>query len=184
MCKFISWVDVDGTLFYITDDDVNTSNYQELLRKCGNNDDSLGHGFLREYFQLGGKGIDKEVNNLTYIHLLPKQIISDIKKCKFEYITSIPDLLNGSAREEYDKKIRSAREEYDKIERSAWKEYIKIEELAIKESAKEEYDKITRSAIEKFIKIERSAWEEYNKIERSAFWNLFRNPDNRIDNWK
>jgi vacuolar-type H+-ATPase subunit E/Vma4 len=81
-----------------------------------------------------------------------------IRKGDFKLSPAFPvGLFTKSAHAEYDKFMESARAEYDKIVKSATAEYNKIEE---------------------------SARAEYNKIKKSTFWNLYKNPNNRIEIWR
>jgi len=80
---------------------------------------------------------------------------------------------------EYKKIRQSALAEYEKIRQPAWAEYEKI-----RQPAWAEYEKIRQSALAEYEKIRQPAWAEYEKIRQSAFWNIFSNPNNRIEVWK
>jgi hypothetical protein len=51
-------------------------------------------------------------------------------------------------------------------------------------SARAEYNKIMDPAWAEYNKIVDFTRAEYNKIMKSTFWNLYKNPNNRIETWR
>ena len=168
MCQFISWIELEGEVFFLDDNKLNTKEGRELL-KPDFVADILGHGAIRHYYpELKHYGVDKECSNFSTPDNFPDEVVEAIKKGLFEGFDICPDILTPSAWAEYDKIEKSASAEYDKIEKLAWAEYERI-----RKPAWAEYDKIRKSA---------SA--EYDKIRKPAFWKLARVKKNRKKIWK
>ena len=94
MCDFVSWIEKDDEVLFLTGQDVfNTKRGKELQRYCGSKDDLTGHGAIRWYFGnhegnevvplKGGK--ERECTDFSSPDKFPKQIVKSIKrgeKCK------------------------------------------------------------------------------------------------------
>ena len=78
MCNFISWIERDGELYYLTDEEIFSSFGREMLDGCQDND-FIGHGAIRRYFQLAGEGTDHEVRKFWNAAALPKELSRKIK---------------------------------------------------------------------------------------------------------
>jgi hypothetical protein len=60
VCDFISWIDVDGKLLYLTDADVKSSHGRHALEDVQDND-VLGHGAIRAYYSMSQyQGVNHE----------------------------------------------------------------------------------------------------------------------------
>jgi len=211
MCEFISWIEHNGKLYYLTKKQLDSKKGKQLAEYCGRTEDLVGHGAIREYYGFSG-GLDRECTDFSIPDNFPDEIVSALKRGLFcgmgipleiltleaqkEYLK-----IEQSAYKEYQRIKQSAYEEYSKIEQSAYEEYSKIEQSAyekyskIKQSAYKEYQRIIQSAYEEYSKIKQSAYEEYSKIihsteeeylriVQSAFWKLFKDPNNRRECWK
>ena len=169
MCHFISWIDLEGQLYYLTAKELRSRRGKELKEYLGSAyaDDVVGHGAIDWYYDLKGKGIHRECTDFSSPANFPGEIVKAIKSGAFKGMGICPELLNESAKAEYNKIDQSAWAEYKKINQSAWAEYWKIEQ-----SAWAEYDKI-----------EQSARAEYDKIEQDTFWRLVIDAKNRSTAW-
>lgn len=58
MCEFISWIEKDGGIFFLSDKEVFSEEGKESLKGCEHND-FLGHGAIRSFYDIKG-GVDKE----------------------------------------------------------------------------------------------------------------------------
>jgi len=72
MCEFISWIVSGGKLFYLTDQDIFSEHGREVLAGCKDND-FLGHGAIREFWNLQG-GAEKEERDFWNFEKLPKEL--------------------------------------------------------------------------------------------------------------
>jgi len=164
MCEFVSWIEKDGTLVYLTGEDVfNTKRGKELQEYCIDLDDLSGHGAIRWYYNFEG-GKNFECTDFSAPDNFPAEIVEVIKSGKMRGMGLSKQLLTKPALAEYNKIQQLARAEYNKIEQPAWAEYSKIEQLALAE-----YNKIQQLAWAEYSKIEQLAWAEYNKIQQLAW---------------
>lgn len=77
MCDFISWIEKDGKLYYLTDAEIFSPKGKKKLAGCSGND-FIGHGAIRRYFGLNG-GHDKEVRSFWDVSRLPTELAAKIK---------------------------------------------------------------------------------------------------------
>lgn len=77
MCDFISWIEKDGEILFLTDKDVFSARGRELFGDCKDND-VLGHGAIRRYYGKDGVplqcGKDHEQRDFWNIENLPSEI--------------------------------------------------------------------------------------------------------------
>ena len=127
MCHFVSWKELGGKLYYLTCSDLSTKKGRELRRYLGTKfvDDIAGHGAIDWYFELNGKGTNKEVTDFSSPDI-PKEIAGKIKKGCFEEIGFNESLLNMAGKKAYEKITNTAFAEYVKIKNTAFAEYVKI----------------------------------------------------------
>ena len=250
MCEFISWIEYEDQILFLTDADLNTKRGRELRDYLGKkfDEDIMGHGAIRFYYEIGQKGHNRECTNFLNPDNFPAVIQNAIKKGKFSKI-GIPEVVNqvltksakkeydavkrpakeeydavkrpakekydaivksawekyeavrnnkfweqydavrGSAKEQYAAGRKPAWEEYDAIVRPAWEEYEAIVKSAweqyeaVRESAKEQYDAVKRPAKEEYDAVKRPAKEKYDAVRNNKFWELVRNPENRVKVW-
>jgi hypothetical protein len=76
VCNFISWIEKDNKLFYLTDKEVFSSQGRERLSGCLGND-YLGHGAIRAFWGVKG-GTDYERRDF-WAEELPKELKNLIK---------------------------------------------------------------------------------------------------------
>ena len=169
MCHFISWIDLEGQLYYLTSKELRSKRGRELKEYLGSAyaEDVVGHGAIDWYFDLKGRGVHKECMVFSSPANFPDEIVKAIKSGAFKGMGVCPEILNESAKADYEKIRQSAWADYEKIEQSAWADYEKI-----RQSAQADYEKI-----------EQSAWADYQKIEQSAFWRLAIDAKNRSAAW-
>ena len=105
MCHFVSWKDLEGELYYLTCSDLSTKKGRELRKYLGTKfaDDIMGHGAIDWFFELNGKGINKEVDDFSSPENFPKEIADKIKKGMFEDIGFDESLLNAGGKKAYEK---------------------------------------------------------------------------------
>ena len=76
MCDFISWVEYDDGIFFLTDAQVLSSEGRKLFKDCQDND-VLGHGAIRRYYSLESyQGTDGEQRNFWETKTLPEPLKS------------------------------------------------------------------------------------------------------------
>jgi hypothetical protein len=162
MCHLVSWIEYKDEVYFITDSDLNTKEGRALKKYLGYPnqsywDDIKGHGAIREFYELRGKGRDKECTDFSNPKNFPHQIVDAIKQGKFTGIGVAEGLLTQVAWAEYQKVRQVAEAEYQKVRQPAWAEYQKVRQVAE---------------------------AEYQKVTQVAFWKLVRIPENRIEAWR
>lgn len=100
MCDFISYlIPTTGkkkTPYYISNREVGTEKFKEVEKYSGSSDDILGHYFCRKYYELDStKFEEREVNCFDKPHLLPEEIVYDIKHGNFSDLPISIDTLKA-----------------------------------------------------------------------------------------
>ena len=169
MCHFLSWVEYDNKLYYLTKRDLKGKIFNQFKKENFNwQEDIIGHGAIRYFYpEIKGFGFDRECTDFRSQKNFPNELIKAIKNGVFSGLGNSLQLLNNKGQAEY-----------EKIEQPAWAEYKKIEQSALAE-----YKKIEQPALAEYEKIEQSALAEYEKIEQSAFWKIFKQKKYRSQNW-
>ena len=188
MCEFISWIEKDDKVVFLTGDDVFKSKRGKQLRAYMQADDVNGHGAIRWYYNFTG-GKDRECVDFSSPNNFPAEIVVAIKSGKMRGMGTAKCLLTPATYAEYEKIEQLASAEYEKIRQEAYAEYEKIQQPAyaeykkIKQEASAEYEKIRQEAYAEYKKIEQPASAEYEKIKQTMFWDLFSESKNRNKKW-
>lgn|SRR3990167_6084493 len=74
MCNPISWIESDGNVFIITDDEIKSEKGKQLIKECGSMEDIWGYGFCRRYYELGNAGKEFEINDFSKLDKFPMEI--------------------------------------------------------------------------------------------------------------
>ena len=82
MCDFISWIEKDGKLYYLTTEDIESKRGKEYRDYNPNADDIKGHGAIRWFYNLKG-GKEKECTDFTTPKGFPREIQKAIIQGKF-----------------------------------------------------------------------------------------------------
>lgn len=205
MCEFISWIEKNDSVLFLTYNDIyNTRKGRELREFCKSEYDLFGHGAIRFYYGLEN-GVEKECTDFSTPDNFPPDIVDAIKKGLFAGLGVALELLTKSALSKYakvrnlayvkyEKVQKPAYTKYEKVRDSAYAEYVKVRDSAyaresayaeeVRESAYTKYRKAQESALADYVKVHKPASAEYKKVRNAAFWKLFENPNNRNSNWR
>ena len=94
MCEFISWIEKDGQVYYLTYRDIyHTRRGKELRDYCKSKDDLIGHGAIRFYYDNFVGGEDKECTDFSTPDNFPPEIVEDIKKGRMAGLDIFPTKL-------------------------------------------------------------------------------------------
>lgn len=119
MCEFVSWIEKDGCVLFLTGDNVfHTQRGKELQAHCASPDDLHGHGAIMFYYNLDHDkyvGCHRECTDFSSSYNFPAPIVDAIKAGKMWGFGRPKGLLNSSAWAEYEKIYDSARAERKKI---------------------------------------------------------------------
>lgn len=78
MTDFISWVDAGGILYYLTDVEVFSRLGKERLADSKDND-YIGHGAIREFYQIGTYGLNCQLLYFWEVQRLPSELAEKIQ---------------------------------------------------------------------------------------------------------
>jgi len=160
MCQFIGWIEVNDEVLFLTADDLATKRGRELKRHLGAAyaGDVIGHGAIRWFYDMpNDKGENRECDDFSTPANFPPEIAEAMKAGKFRGMAVVPGALAGAALDEYEKIRQPAWDEYAKVRQAAWAEYNKVIQ---------------------------AAGAEYAKIRQAAFWDIWAEPENRIEAWR
>ena len=169
MCEFLSWIEKDGNVYYLTYRDIyNTKRGKELRDYCKNKDDYIGHGAIRHYYDnfVGGK--KRECTDFSTPNRFPTEIVSAVKKGEFRGLRTPVELLSAEGRKVYD----AATAEAQKVYYAATAEPQKVYDAVMAEPQKV-YDAATAEAQKVY----------YAAIDKE-FWDLFKVKKNRNPLWR
>jgi hypothetical protein len=128
MCDFLSWIEKDKKLFYLTADQIYNTPQGEILRKqvgSNNAEDFYGHEAIRKYYGDFTGGDEKGCRDFSTPDKFPKVIIKAIKRGDFRGLANPEGLLTASAYKAYSKAIASAYKAHNEVTASAYKAYSK-----------------------------------------------------------
>ena len=175
MCDFISWIEVKDKVgkvknYYLTGNQVFDTPRGQMLRDwCQSQDDYVGHGAIRFYYELdSGIGKEKECTDFSSTDKFPPEIVADIKAGKMRGLGTPEGLLTLAAWIEYDSEAQSAWEEYDAKKQTAWDEYD-----AKRQTARDEYEAKRQTAR-----------DEYETKTQAVFWDMYADVNNRAKAWR
>ena len=158
MCDFISWIEKDGQVYYLTYRDIyNTRRGKELRNHCMSKDDLSGHGAIRYYYDNFTGGAEKECTDFTTPANFPPEIVEDIKAGKFRGLGINKELLTAPALKLYEETEAQALKLYKETKAPAWKLYEETEA---------------------------QAWKLYEETKAQAFWDIFKIVKNRKKLWR
>lgn len=197
MCHLASWVEVETktkkVVYFLDKDKLRGKKYNELKKYLDDryDEDIIGHGAIRYYFEelIKGYGKDRECTNFNTPKNFPKEIVDSIKSggfdCFFSYC--LLGMLNIKGKKKYEKIIQPARNKFEEIMHLTIKNHKNIEQPAFKEyqeiqqSAWKQYNqiyhqpnwrqspKIKQSALEQYKEIEQPAFKKYQEIRQSGW---------------
>lgn len=126
MCDFISWINYEGKVYCLTNDDLETKDGKKLLLPAVIAD-LCGHGGIRSYYpELAGKGTDCECTDFSTPKNFPQEIAFAIKKGKLSRFGFDLELFNQQGRDKYEAIDKPARDKYEAIEKLARDKYEAI----------------------------------------------------------
>jgi hypothetical protein len=166
MCEFISWIEHNNDIYFLTSRELQTKEGRELKKYLDAQyyEDIKGHGAIDKYYGLKGKGTHKECDDFSTPNNFPGAIVQTIKTGKFEGVGIAKGILTQSAYAEYEKVRQAAEAEYEKVRQAAYAEYEKV-----RQSAYAEYEKVRQAAEAEYQKVRHAAYAEYEKVRQAAY---------------
>jgi hypothetical protein len=113
MCNFLSWIEKDGELFFLTTEDVESRRGKDYPDYNPCPADILGHGAIRWFYRIEG-GEDKECTDFSTPENFPKELQNAIVRAKFRrWFGPVPiGLLRKPIDDEYRAKLTTIDDEY------------------------------------------------------------------------
>ena len=124
MCEFVSWVEKDDKVYFLTGEQVyHTERGQELQSWSQKvEDDKCGHGAIQFYYTFGD-GENRECTDFSTPANFPPEIAEAIKSGAMRGMAIALELLTASAGAEYERLKKPNWAEYNRIIKPAWAEY-------------------------------------------------------------
>jgi hypothetical protein len=118
MCEFISWKEVTDTngdvqILFLTYDDIYNSQRGRELQRHTTRDDFVGHGAIDFFYELNGKGRNKECTGFSSPDNFPPVIVDAIKKGEFCLLGTPKGLLLNAKRAPLDADYKAKRASLD-----------------------------------------------------------------------
>jgi hypothetical protein len=107
MCEFVSWIQLaDGTIKYLTNEDLATPRGLELILFCGDREDLKGHGAIARYHRC--EGVHKECTDFSSPDNFPSEIAQAIKDGRFGHIDVPKECTDFSSPDNFPSEIAQA----------------------------------------------------------------------------
>lgn len=192
MCKAISWIEKNGEILFLDDDDILSKRGKKLIDYNGNID-IQGHGAVRWFWDVK-EGVNKECSDFSNPDNFPEKIVNKIIAGKMTLICNDYHALRlmltntswaqykedvKTARAQHDEAVNTSLAQYDEVVKTAWAQY----DEAVKTSWIK-YDEAEKTALAQYCKAVKPSNAKYNEVAKTAFWNLFSEPKNRNKKWR
>jgi hypothetical protein len=189
VCEFISWKEIkcpDGStqILFLTYDDIHNTSRGLELRNHTTGDDLRGHGAIDFYYQLNGKGKNRECTDFSTPDNFPKEIVVALKAGLMRGVSDyFPNrLLTAALDADYKAKTAPLYADYEAKRAPLDADY------KAKRAALDADYKAKRAPLDADYKAKTAALYADYKAKRAplddAQWDLFLNPDNRCNAWK
>ncbi len=190
--NFLSWIEYDGKNYFLTKDDLETERGIRLLKTYdySSSKESIRYLLIIEYYNDGNKklqnGAFHKCVDFTDPSRFPTEIVQTLKDGLFEGFGTPIETLIPKLREVYTAVEKAAYDTMQQIKQKANKETDREFDLYLQHKKNYTDEKISlwfrREVEHKKVKIK--ATKEYQKTKHTIFWNLFKDPNNRIAAWR
>ena len=171
MCQFLSWIAMpDGSLVYLTKDDLDSKRGRELKKYLKDSlSDLVGHGAIEWFYNMKpGQGKHQECSDFSKPGNFPNEIVQAVKDGKFRDMGVAEGLLS-----------KTAWAKYERVRDTTLAKYKQVEGPALAE-----YKQVIDTAWAKYKQVTDTAWAKYEQVIQKAFWDLFSDLENRVEDWK
>ena len=181
MCEFVSWVEHEDKLYYLTANLLNTKEGRALKKFLGTAyaEDITGHGAIERYF--GIKGVHRECTDFSSPKNFPAEIVKAMKSGAFRGI-GIPDasqVLTMKVYADYQSKRAPLYADYLSKRASLDADYLS------KRDALDADYLSKRDALYADYKSKRASLDaDYESKRDDLFWDIFMDKKNRAKAWK
>jgi len=181
MCEFVSWVEHEDKLYYLTANLLNTKEGRDLKKFLGTAyaEDIKGHGAIEHYFGIKGKHC--ECTDFSSPNNFPAEIVKAMKSGAFRGI-GIPDesqVLTKKAYADYLSKRDALYADYQSKRAPLDADYLS-------KRAPLDADYLSkRDALYADYQSKRDPiYADYQSKRADLFWDMFMDKKNRVKAWK
>jgi hypothetical protein len=126
ICEFISWIEKDKKVYFLTYDQIYNTPQGEILRKEVGGDkpeDFYGHAAIRKYYGNILNGKEHELTDFSNPKRFPDEIVVAIKNGEFRGLATPKGLLSDELDEDYQAKCKPLDEDYQAKRNSLDEDY-------------------------------------------------------------
>jgi hypothetical protein len=194
MCHFVSWIEKDKDIYFLTANDLNTPEGRKLKKYLGDQywEDIMGHGAIRQYYGLS-EGINKECTDFSNPKHLPDEIVKAIKCGAFRGI-AIPDepgqFLLSKPLADYEAKRDALDADYEAKRDPLYADFrakrdpLYADYEAKRDALDADYEE-KRAQLYADYKAQRDALDsDYEAKRHDLFWDIFSKQQNRKKIWR
>ena len=192
MCEFVSWVEHEDKLYYLTANLLNTKEGRDLKKFLGTAYavDIKGHGAIEHYFGIKGKHC--ECTDFSSPNNFPAEIVNAMKSGAFRGI-GIPDesqVLTKKAYADYESKRYSIYADYESKRDSLYADYdskrdsLYADYLSKRYSIYADYESKRAPLYADYQSKRAPLYADYESKRADLFWDIFMDKKNRVKAWK
>ncbi len=120
MCNFVSWIDKNDQVLFLTRKLIDSPKGQKLLKEVPQ-DDLVGHGAIRLFFGIEqDEGMDQECIDFSKTSNFPDSIVKAIKQGEMRGMGTPTMLLKATAEKAYREAIAPAWKAYEEAKAVFW----------------------------------------------------------------
>ncbi len=179
MCSFISWIEGDTKIYFLTGKQLFETERGKTLQEKFDRDDWWGHKALRWYYHLPEVGVNKECIDFSIPDNFPPKIANSIKNGEFRGFPFSDVLLNktGITKKEVDAEWEKAYAEWKKA-------YAECEKADAEWKKADAEWKEAYAECEKAYAQREKADAQREKADAEWGWRIFADPKNRNPKWR
>ena len=192
MCEFVSWVEHEDKLYYLTANLLNTKEGRDLKKFLGTAyaEDIKGHGAIEHYFGIKGKHC--ECTDFSSPNNFPAEIVKAMKSGAFRGI-GIPDesqVLTKKAYADYESKRDSIYADYESKRDSLYADYqskrdsLYADYESKRDSIYADYESKRAPLYADYESKRDSLYADYQSKRADLFWDIFMDKNNRARAWE
>ena len=194
MCEFISWVEKEGRVYFLTQDLIhNTPRGDEIQRRFPGSGEIIGHAAIRAYFELDESGVSKEQTDFGTPNNFPPVIVEAIKKDELRGDGFPQGLLLTNLYDDYKTKRKLIDDDYEVKRKPIYDDYETKHKL-IYDDYEVKRKLINDDYLAKCKLINDDYWTKHKliyddywvkgKLIDDDYWGLFTISENRNPAWR
>ena len=181
MCEFISWVEHENKLYYLTANLLNTKEGRALKKHLGAQyaEDIKGHGAIEHYFGINGK--HHECTDFSSPNNFPAEIVKAMQAGAFRGI-GIPDVsrvLTKKAYADYESKRDSLYADYESKHAPLYADYE-----SKRDALSADYWSKHAPLYADYESKRDALYADYESKRDDLFWDIFIDKKNRARAWE